>query len=65
MTETETARMEELVIKELRKSHLKEDGNGYFVEEIYADYRDEMDGQTAGRIIDSDDPEMTFWEELL
>ena len=55
--------LEKLVIEELCGQYLKEDG-GEFRGEIYADYRDEMDGKTAGEIVDSDDPWMEFREKL-
>ena len=35
-----------------------------FSYEIYADYRDEMDKRTAIKILRSDDPMQTFWEQL-
>ena len=57
------AALENLILDALRETYLKENGN-YFTGEIYADYRDEMDGRTAGEIIDADDPEMAFWEKL-
>lgn len=39
------------------------DASGYAME-LYADYRDEMDLKTAIEILDSDDPEIAFYEEL-
>lgn len=41
---------------------LQEDGT--FTCEIYADYRDEMDSKTAIRILQSEDPMQSFWEQL-
>jgi len=38
--------------------------DGTFTCEIYADYRDEMDNKTAIRILRSEDPMGTFWEQL-
>ena len=32
--------------------------DGYFVGEVYADYRDELDEKTAGEILQSEDPEL-------
>jgi len=55
--------LEPLIVEALRKRWLTE-SNGYFSDEIYADYRDEIDGSTAGEIIDSDDPLQTFYERL-
>ena len=38
--------------------------DGTFAYEIDADYRDEMDKRTAIKILRSDDPMQTFWEQL-
>lgn len=38
--------------------------DGMFSYEIYADYRDEMDDKTAIRILQSEDPMQSFWEQL-
>lgn len=38
--------------------------DGTFSYEIYADYRDEMDDRTAIRILQSEDPLQSFWEQL-
>ena len=38
--------------------------DGTFSYEIYADYRDEMDDRTAIRILQSEDPMQSFWEQL-
>ena len=38
--------------------------DGYYHEEIYADYRDEMDDETATKIIKSNDPHQTFYEKM-
>lgn len=38
--------------------------DGSFACEIHADYRDEMDSKTAIRILRSEDPVQTFWEQL-
>ena len=38
--------------------------DGTFEMEIYADYRDEMDGKTAGEICGSNDPWLTLWEKM-
>ena len=38
--------------------------DGTFTYEIYADYRDEMDSKTAVRILQSEDPVQSFWEQL-
>lgn len=43
---------------------LKEDPDGCFYGEIYADYRDEIDEKTAGQILQTDDPEESFAEKL-
>ena len=64
MTVLEEKKLEDLVVECLRNEYLTEDGNGYFTGEIYADYRDEIDGRTAGEIVDSDSPEQAFWEKL-
>ena len=55
------------IIKETIESKMcawqkKEDG--YYHEEIYADYRDEMDDATLKEILASDDPEQTFYEKM-
>lgn len=39
------------------------DASGYAME-LYADYRDELDLKTAIEILDSDDPEIAFYEEF-
>lgn len=39
------------------------DASGYAME-LYADYRDELDLKTAIEILDNDDPEIAFYEEL-
>ncbi len=56
-------KLERLVVEELRSQYLKEE-DGEFRGEIYADYRDEMEGSTAGEIVDSDDPWMEFYDKL-
>ena len=38
--------------------------DGTFEYEIYADYRDEMDHDTAIKILESDDPMQTFYEKM-
>ena len=38
--------------------------DGTFACEIYADYRDEMDSKTAVKILQSEDPVQSFWEQL-
>lgn len=38
--------------------------DGTFAYKICADYRDEMDNQTAIRILRSDDPMQAFWEQM-
>ena len=38
--------------------------DGYYHEEIYADYRDEMDDSTLKEIMASEDPEQTFDEKM-
>ena len=38
--------------------------DGSFRMEIYADYRDEMDGKTAAEICQSPDPHLAFVEKL-
>lgn len=55
--------LEKLVLEELRGRWLEED-NGYFTGEIFADYRDQIDGRTAGEIIDDENPEEEFWSKL-
>ena len=63
MTAEQRKKMEALVVERLRGEYLREEG-GEFFGEIYADYRDEIDGRTAGEIIDEDEPEQAFWEKL-
>lgn len=38
--------------------------DGYYHEEIYADYRDEMEDSTLKEIMESEDPEQTFYEKM-
>jgi len=38
--------------------------DGYYHEEIYADYRDEMEDSTLKEIMASEDPEQTFYEKM-
>lgn len=40
----------------------KDDGTYQF--EVYADYRDEMDSETAVEILQSEDPMTSFWDKL-
>ena len=65
MNEERQKQLEEAVIDCLRDNYyFKEAGDGHFVDEIYADYRDEMDDRTAGEILESDAPEQVFYEKL-
>ena len=41
----------------------RRDASGYAMK-LYADYRDELDLKTAIEILDNDDPEIAFYEEL-
>ena len=57
--------MEAAVAKELGESYrycMQPDGT--FNMEIYADYRDEMDGKTAGEICSGKDPVCALWDKL-
>lgn len=38
--------------------------DGYYHEEIYADYRDEVEDSTLKEIMKSEDPEQTFYEKM-
>ena len=38
--------------------------DGYYHEEIYADYRDKMEDSTLKEIMKSEDPEQTFYEKM-
>lgn len=38
--------------------------DGYYHEEIYVDYRDEMEDSTLKEIMKSEDPEQTFYEKM-
>ena len=66
MTEEREKLLKELILEELRGTYLEELGGipGYFIGQIYADYRDEMDAKTAGAILQSEEPEQTFRERL-
>ena len=58
-------RLEAEVLSLLReKFYLRENGDGTFSQEIYADYRDEMEDKTAAEICESDDPRQTFYEKM-
>ena len=55
---------EAMVRKWLEKNYgTRRDASGYAMK-ICADYRDEMDTETAINILGSDDPEISFYEEL-
>ena len=57
--------LEEKVLEYLRgQPYILTETDGYFVGEIYADYRDELDEKTAGEILQSEDPELCFEEKL-
>lgn len=47
-----------------RSYHYRKRKDGTFEMEIYADYRDELDGKTAGEICGSSDPWLTLWDKL-
>lgn len=57
--------MRNAVLKELddRYGYCKQ-RDGTFSMEVYADYRDEMNGNIAGEICRSDDPESSLWNKL-
>lgn len=58
-------RMKEAVVKELDENYrYQKNQDGTFAMEIYADYRDEMDGKTAGEICGSKDPMCSLWDKL-
>ena len=43
---------------------VSKDKNGLFKYEIYADYRDEMQAETAIEILRAEDPEQALWEKV-
>ena len=57
--------MSEAMVREwLEKNYgSRRDAYGYAMK-LYADYRDELDLKTAIEILDNDDPEIAFYEEL-
>ena len=40
------------------------DKDGFFEYEIYADYRDRMEAETAIKILKAEDPEQEFWDKM-
>ena len=44
--------------------HWQKKSDGYYHEEIYADYRDEMDDKTLQEIMEAPDPEQRFYEKM-
>ncbi len=55
------------IIEAIEKSpdiYLKQDDQGRYYDEIYADYRDEMDYHTAIKILNSKHPMDTFYEKI-
>ena len=58
-------RLETEALRFLRgKPYLRDNGDGTFSQEIYADYRDVMDDKTAAEICESDDPLQAFEEKM-
>ena len=65
MDEARKKLLESMTIEVLdHRFDLRRDGDDMFQGEIYADYRDEIDGRTVGEILDSDDPDLAFVEKL-
>lgn len=65
MTDETINKMSEAIVTELdKKWELRRDQGGCFCYEIYADYRDEMDYDTATAILGSDDPWAAFVEKM-
>lgn len=65
MTNSEIAKMESAVRAELDKSfEVFKDTEGLYCYEIYADYNDAMDADTATEILESADPEQAFAEKM-
>lgn len=65
MTDEAANRMEDLIRVELDKNwEVNKDDGGCYCYEIYADYRDEMDDDTATAILGSDDPWVAFAEKM-
>ena len=58
-------RLEAEALRFLREQPgLRDNGDGTFSQEIYADYRDVMDDRTAAEICESDDALQTFYEKM-
>lgn len=65
MTDEAINRMDELIRAELDKEwQVRKDEGGSYCCEIYADYWDEMDDDTATKILESDDPTLAFFEKM-
>lgn len=65
MTEEMKSALKSAIIDTLHsKFYLDEKPGDCFALEIYADYRDEMDDQTAGEILRSNDPDCDFNEKM-
>ena len=58
-------RLETEALRFLRgKPYLRDNGDGTFSQEIFADYRDVMEDKTAAEICESDDPLQAFEEKM-
>lgn len=64
MDEQKYARVKEIAVDCLKGMYLRENGDGTFTDELYADYRDEMSNETATQIITDSDPYAHLFEYL-
>ena len=53
-----------LLIKEVLKEESYVDSDGFYYDEVYVDYRDEIPDSTIAEILNADDPEISFEEHL-
>ena len=65
MMNADYEKMKQCIMEALsQKTGFDQDQSGCFSYEIYPDYRDEMDNATAVKILASEDPMQSFWEQL-
>ncbi len=64
MTNGQKEDLAALVAECLRSGYYLDERGGEFYGQIYADYRDEMNDETAGKILDAEDPLMEFEEKI-
>lgn len=64
MDEQKYARVKEIAVDCLKGMFLRDNGDGTFTDELYADYRDEMSGEAATKIVTDPDPYACLHERM-